>query len=464
MPLHDLAFYCACAFLVGIFLSSISSLLGIVLILVTLGLIFFWRRFGARVAIIILALFIFGYGYVFMFGALHKEKLVLDTPLEFSGIVLEPTLQKAKSQQISVSLLAPYRGDIIIYADSYPEFSYGDLLTVSGIIQQSSSGNFYFMSFPKVKLIKTGQGSQIKQFLFAFKDKFTNSFRPLLPAEESALLEGLLTGDTADFSPAFKEAIRQSGMSHIVALSGYNISIIGIALSFLLGYFLTPQKAFYFSVTAIILFVVMTGASASAVRAAVMGIILLIAKRTGRLYNFRNSIVITAALMALFDPQVLAYDIGFELSFGALIGIIYIMPILEKLFRVDTVGFLSWKANALATLSSQIIVLPLLLYYFQQFNLFSIIANILILEAIPLTMLLGFFLGLVGFFSGTLGALVALPVSFLLKYQIFVINFFSHAPIFSSVISAGMVFVYFGLLIWFIFAITYKKKVFNQTS
>ncbi|MDP3956421.1 MAG: ComEC/Rec2 family competence protein [bacterium] len=360
--------------------------------------------------------------------------------------------------------MPPYRGEVRIYADSYPEFSYGDQLSFSGTIQESNSGGFNFISFPKINLIKTGQGSQIKQFLFAIKEKFTNSFQPLLPAEESALLEGLLTGGTAEFSPAFKDAIRQSGMSHIVALSGYNISVIGIALSFLLGFFLTPQKAFYFSVTAIILFVVMTGASASAVRAAIMGIILLIARRSGRLYNFRNSIVITAAIMALFNPQILAYDIGFELSFGALLGIIYIMPILEKLFRVDDVGFLSWKANALTTLSSQIIVLPLLIYYFQQFNVFSILSNILILQAIPMTMLLGFFLGVVGFFSGPLGALVALPVSILLKYQIFVINFFSRTPVFSFEIPAWIIFFYYGLLLWLFSVLQYKKLASSQQA
>ncbi|MDP3956420.1 MAG: hypothetical protein Q8P97_00305 [bacterium] len=98
MPLHDLAFYVSCAFLLGIFLASISFLLGLVFILAILGLIFFWRRFGARIAIIIALFFIFGYGYVFLFGALHKENLVLNTPAEFSGIVAEPTLMKAKSQ------------------------------------------------------------------------------------------------------------------------------------------------------------------------------------------------------------------------------------------------------------------------------------------------------------------------------------------------------------------------------
>ena len=133
-------------------------------------------------------------------------------------------------------------------------------------------------------------------------------------------------------------------------------------------------------------------------------------------------------------------------------------PMLEKVLKIQDAGFLSWKANALTALSAQIVVLPLLLFYFQQFNIFSILSNIMILQAIPVTMLIGFFLGLVGFFSHSLAVLIALPVSILLKYQILVINFFSYAPLFSLAIQSWMIFCYYGFLSWFLAAAPFKKK------
>lgn len=459
MRLHDLAFYASSAFLVGLFLASIVTPLGWIIILGLGTAIFFWRYFSARIALLIVIFFMCGYSYSHLFGILHYDQLLLNEPHTFSAIVSEEPLAKAKSQQLTTHLISPYRGEVQIYTEPYPEYSYGDLISIDGTIQKSFSGALNMVSFPKITLVKHGQGSRIKQWLFTIKRGFIAPFSRVLPAEESALLTGLLTGGTADFSPEFKTAVQQSGMSHIVALSGYNISVVGMALSFLLAFFLTPQKAFYFTVSAIILFVIMTGATASAVRAAIMGIILLIAKRSGRLYNARNSIVITAAIMTLFNPRILAYDIGFQLSFGALLGIIYVMPILEKIMHIETPGFLSWKSNALTTLSAQILVLPLLLYYFQQFNLFSILANVLILEVIPFTMFFGFVLGIAGFFSQAFSFLFALPTSILLKYQILVIHLFARAPIFSLNLAGWMIFIYYGLLIWFLTALSYKRKI-----
>jgi competence protein ComEC len=457
MRLHDFAF-CACsAFLVGVFLVSIAIPPGFIFLVGFIGGIFLWRYLGIGGASLVLVTFVLGCWYFSFWGAWHKNYVPLDEFHEFSGLVREEPLSGMRSQQLSVDLLSPYRGEVRIYAEAYPEFSYGDLLSFSGVIQKSPSGAIYIVSFPKIKLVKSGEGSQFKQSLFWVKERFTSSFASFLPREESALLEGLLTGGTANFSADFKIAIQKSGMSHIVALSGYNISVVGMALSFLLAFFLTPRKAFYFAVLAIILFVLMTGASASSVRAAIMGIILLLAKRTGRLYNMRNSIVITAAIMALFNPSILAHDIGFQLSFGALLGIVYVMPVLEELLKFQSGGFLNWRTNALTALSAQIVVLPLLLYYFQQFNIFSIISNILILEAVPIAMLFGFFLGVAGLLLAPLAALIALPTSALLKYQIFTINLFSHAPIFSYDISGWMIFLYYGFVIWLLVAISYKK-------
>ena len=106
----------------------------------------------------------------------------------------------------------------------------------------------------------------------------------------------------------------QSGTTHLVALSGYNITVIAIAVSTLLSYFLRRRIVFWLSILTIIAFVLMTGAEASVVRAAIMGGIILLAKQIGRIHSMRNAIVFAALLMVLFNPKILRFDIGFQLS------------------------------------------------------------------------------------------------------------------------------------------------------
>ena len=185
-------------------------------------------------------------------------------------------------------------------------------------------------------------------------------------------------------------------------------------------------------------------------RAAIMGMIGLLAIRAGRLYSARNAIVISALVMLIITPAAVK-DIGFELSFLALIGIVYLMPALENFCRVERwesflgrfgqsrrFNWLNWRENLFMTLAAQIMVAPLILYYFKSLSGLGLAANILILAMVPYAMLGSFLAGGAGLVAEEIGRIfgegvgiigeaaakgVAITAEGMLAYIIFIIKF-----------------------------------------
>jgi len=208
-------------------------------------------------------------------------------------------------------------------------------------------------------------------------------------------------------------------------VAGYNVTIIAeylIWLGILLG--LWRPRAFWFALVGIFLFVAMIGFPSSAVRAGVMGSLLLWAVKNGRLANSYNAIIFSAVVMLFLNPFLLRYDIGFQLSFLAALGIIAAAPFWEKYFdkKFDALGILE---TILLTLSAQIFVLPIILYNFHMMSWLSVVVNALILPIVPLTMLLVFLSSVLGFVFFPLSVALGWAGYVLLRYETEVIDFFS---------------------------------------
>ncbi len=174
----------------------------------------------------------------------------------------------------------------------------------------------------------------------------------------------------------------------------------------------------------------------------------------------RNAIALTAAGMIFIDPSAL-FDVGFQLSFLSLIGIVYLGSPLNILFRIkeNSKSFLSWRENAITTLSAQLAVAPILIQVFGNFSLTSIAANILILEFVPLTMLFGFLLAAFGWIFYYAGFVLSFLENILLKYELGVIKLFADwsMPVLSAGNSLFLFGIYYSAII--IFAIyTVKPK------
>jgi len=390
-------------------------------------------------------------------------KIDFNKEINFSGIVIDDPQYSSNIQTLIIRLEESYLGRISVKLMLYPQFHYGDKISFKGKIEKPQ-GNSYasylakekingLSDFPKAELAQSGLGSKIKSALFNFKHSIIDSYRKVLPPDQAAFLAGLTFGERGGLTKEFKEAMSRSGTSHLTALSGLHLTIISAAVAILMGYLFSPALAFLFTALIIFGFVAMTGFAFSAARAAIMGFAVLLAKLVGRIYDPRNSIALAAFLIILFNPKALVFDLGFQLSFLAVLGIIYFQPAFRKLLKFKPgPGFLAWRENFLMTFSAQLATAPILIINFGNFSLTAFIANILILTVIPLTMVLGFSIGFFHFLSYYLALILGWLVSLFLNYEIFIINFFAKiaAPINPSLNFWGIL-AYYLILAGFVF-------------
>lgn len=430
MKAYDAAFYIAIFFILGVAAASFGLNIWLTSALSVFLIVFLYvfpdTLFNKSLKLCsLVSIILLGFFYYYFYGSVHKDNIVFDKNIIFKGIVYEEPNYGLESQEINISLQNPYKGEVKVYSSVFPQFHYGDLLEFKGVVKKSSFGDFNISSLPRIEIIKDNQGNGFKANLYKIKNILISNLQEILPVQKSALASGLLFGEQSEFSKEFKENMKNSGTTHLVALSGYNIAIIGLAVSAALSFIINRQKAFYISVLVIIAFVLMTGAEESVVRAAIMGIIALIAERSSRLYSLRNAITLTAFFMVILNPKVLVFNVGFQLSFAALLGLIYLQPIFEKIFKVkDNPGSFGWRKNLTQTLSAQIAAFPIIISTFGYFSPVSLLANVLILEFIPVTMFLSFITAVLGLLSYELSLLMGWIAGFLLGYEIFIINFF----------------------------------------
>jgi competence protein ComEC len=447
MDLHksQTFFYLLLAFIVGVFTASfgIISMIGILVVTVC-GLfviaISYQNKRGILAGFFILAFALGGFRFIHadsMRGNLEEQAGREVTLTGFIDSEQEVSGTKA-------SFVFKTRNDrIMVTANAYPIRKFGDRLELNGKLELPQNftdfdyvtylkkeGIRTTMSFPKIKSsdIKLGIIDKIKIFvysnIFAIKNTFQNSINLSMPEPNASFVNGILLGTRQNIPNELKDAFSRTGTTHILAISGYNIMILSEAVLLGLVWFFRRRVAFWISVVIIILFVVLTGASASVVRAAVMGLILSFANGYGRLYDQKNSIILAGAAMVWFNPFVLVFDVGFQLSFAAVLGLIYIFPYLNsRLQKIPDLGGI--KEISLMTISAQLAVLPLILYYFGNFSVVSLPANILILPFIPFAMFSGFVAGLGGLVSYSMGRILGYVPWAITSYQIETIRYLS---------------------------------------
>ena len=271
----------------------ISGLIITLLVIILFAAIYFSFLSLPRGVVIISLVMFLGAGYFFVFDYFQQDPtIIFDKKIELTGAITKAEL-RLNSQILRID-------NIQMTTSRYPEFSYGDKIKVTGVIKRPEGefADYYqkegivgLIGFPKVELLSHETAPSIKGTLLKIKGYFIGSFKKVLPFEQAAFMGGLTLGTTAEFSDEFKEQLRLSGTSHLVALSGYNISIIVTSLAFILkGWWLTRRLKFPISGLLIIGFVVMTGAEASVVRAAIMAGLVLLADQVRRPYYFRNAV------------------------------------------------------------------------------------------------------------------------------------------------------------------------------
>ncbi len=396
-------------------------------------------RFGRSALLVSVFLISFVLGVVRM---VQSEEVVVDTLSEFVGeeIEIEGTVasevERREKNQRFVLEVEGSDPRILVSTELYPSFYYGDIVTVSGTLKEPSSFTtdqgkefdyagylykdniYYTMSF--VDVVKTGHEpkSRFHETLFRFKGSVISNIEDVVPPPESTFLSGISLGARSGIPEELRNKFITTGTIHIVALSGYNISVVAKGIQQFFSYFFSHYLSLSFGAFSIVLFVLMTGAQATAVRAGIMALLVVLAKATGRTYEISRALFIAGFLMVLVNPSILVFDVSFQLSFIATLGIIHFTPVFERWMGKKETEPMPKKLLAKSklfirdiiatTLSAQVAVLPFIIYKMGTLSVVSFPINILILPFIPVTMYLGFFIGIFGF----LGSWVVFPFGY----------------------------------------------------
>ncbi len=363
----------------------------------------------------------------------------------FSGKIIDEPEIKENNQKLIVETQRNAEKTVVLLSASLDQdFRYGDEISFEGALEKPENfltdqgkefdyvnylkkdGIFYVMNYPKIEIISHGNGNPVKNMLFYAKEKFLNKMGLAIGEPESLLMGGLILGERSSFNESLRQSFVNTGTIHIVALSGYNVTIVA---EWIMKFFsaLPRNIGIGAGIFSILLFVLMTGGSSTAVRAGIMASLALFARLIGRNYDVARALILAGVVMVLINPFVLVFDVSFQLSFIATVAVIFFAPKIEKYFLWITPR-LGLRDIVSVTCAAYIFVMPFILYKMGNLSLVALPANILILPFIPLTMILGFLTG----FAGIIWYIFAVPLGYLsyffLHYELTVISFFSNIP------------------------------------
>ncbi len=427
--------------------------------------------------------------------------------IEGLGLITKEPKMKKNYQEVVLTILECQKGSfcqnnqnnqfflkeirftkVLVFLEKYQNLKKGDKVSFSGELHFPKSRNdsrfdyrkflakdriFYVLKKQKIKKEETQEtiGNFWRKNLSVFKGKLEDKIIQLYPSQEAAFLAGILLGGDDRMEESLRQKFIKTGMIHLVAVSGFNITILAVAFigfAIFIGFY--RKDAFWLALVGIWIFLALIDFPSSGVRAGIMGSLLLWAIRLGRLANSNQALLLAAFLMVFISPLALFYDIGFQLSFLATWGIINLYPFLAEKFNIKN-DFLELKSILIASFSAQLGVLGLLVFNFEYFSPISFLTkyfspisfltNILILPVIPALMLAGFVSVVFGFILMPLAQMIALVIREILYFQIMVVDFFSRFN-FSQIEVRNLGIVW--LLGYYIFVFLFSEHLRKRTK
>lgn len=370
---------------------------------------------------------------------------------------------------------------IIVSGALYPEYEYGEAMEIRGMLKfpenfESYPGGpefdyvsylskddvRYIMNRPFIKKLGENHGNFVVSVLIKIKKKFMGNIERFLPEPHSSLVLGIILGEKGSLPRDLGDDFRRSGLTHILVLSGSNVTIVAESLMNIFS-FLPRAIAHSLGAFSIVLFALMTGASATTVRASIMALIVIMSRRAGRNYNVSRALMVAGLFMLIQNPRILVFDIGFQLSFLATLALIYVSPIIMEKLPWVTEKF-QIRQIISATISTQIFILPFMLYKMGEVSIVSLITNLLVLPLVPWSMFGGFMAGFLNFFDffGFPASYIALPFAWatdlLLSWMIFVVSFFGSLTFAAIKMTVTPIILFLTYAVFTIFIWLFYKK------
>lgn len=323
----------------------------------------------------------------------------------------------------------------ILYLPHGDELKKGTLINLSGEFRlpdlARNTGGFNYRRYLNSQKIygiiraKNYYVSNLAKFnlIYYIQDEIYKSFARLFPKDEMGLIIGMMIGETKDISEDVLENFKTTGITHLIAVSGSNVVYVVVLVQFLFKKFFGKRATYFISIFFLILFMLISGASASVCRATLMIILSICADIFFLKSDTFSNILTSAFVLILLNPLVI-YDVGFILSFGGTLGIVLLSKDFTRLFK--RLGKLNETLSV--TCSAQFILAPIMMYYFNTFSILSIVTNIIVVPISGSITILGFVVFIISKISFPIAKLIANSLYVLATFTIWVADMFSKIP------------------------------------
>lgn len=409
-----------------------------------------------------------------------------DYDLLITGTIIEPPDYRDDYTNLRVEVQKVDTGEgdlednvgglLLVRVSNNQVFHYGDMIRLRGKLKTPPENEDFsyrdylagqhihsYMTSAEVTILPGRGGNPFYWTTYAIKDRALENIYRIFPDPESSLMAGILLGVDTGLTDRLQQAFKNTGTAHIIAISGFNISIIAGIFFALFSKFIGPRRGAVLAILGIAFYTLLVGADAAVVRAAIMGSLALLAKQVGRRQFALNTLLAVAMGMCIVNPLYI-WDVGFQLSFFATLGLIlYATPFSEAANRLITRYFPTSTAEKFAelfsefvllTLAAQVTTIPIMAYHFQRISLVSFIANPFVLPPQPAVMILGglaVLLSLVWLPLGQIAGWVAWPF---VVYTIRMVEIFDSIP--HGTIVLGDMSIWFVIIIYaLLFGVTF---------
>lgn len=463
------------AFIIGIigsalFLKPIDNFyllfLIIVFFIIRFSLPTSYRLFPTSCIIVLFAIFCF-----------NQTFLKSDYPsvLDYAGkeIVITGTVEgeiiaREMAQEATLSNLMinqeKIQGKILVRLPKFQKFFSGNLLdfrcqlvlpkSFNGFdyVAYLASRGVYAICYEPESLVVQGEEKQsLRGILLSVRLALIERLGLIFPEPTAAFMSGILFGGSGGLSDDLKGDFSRTGLSHVMAASGYNVSIFSqMLLLLLMRSVLGRRKALIVSGFLVIVYIFLAGATPPVIRAGIMAVTVMLGVWLGRAPKAGNLLLLSGALMLLVNPRLIS-DVGFQLSFAATGGLMLLGSWFEKHLSFLPEIF-SLRQACSASLAAISATLPIMLWHFGSTSLVAPLVNLLVLPWIPYLMLLGGISLIVSWLSLVLGTLLAVPATVLSSFVLLMISWFgavSFAAVsLPKIFSAILAFGFFIFLLW----------------
>ncbi|NQV90127.1 ComEC/Rec2 family competence protein [Candidatus Uhrbacteria bacterium] len=415
--------------------------------LVCAGIALFLPHKSVRFLFFLVSIFVFALFRFTQTSIPHHVPTVADvssSAIRVTGVVSAEVERRIDGQRVVLDQVfyadEVREGKILAWIPLYPQVEYGNELVFNCSVQKPEAFNgFAYDRYlatkgilavcfqPQYIDVLIQKEWSIVGGLLHVKEWATKSLQRILPEPHSSFLSGLLFGGSSALSPELKQQFVATGTSHILAASGFNVSLFSVAfLSFILSTRIGRRRGLMLTTILLIVYVLLAGASPAVVRAGIMGGLVVLEHWISRKAYMVNAFLLTGSLMLLVNPLLLQ-DVGFQLSFVATIAVItFTKPISERLtFIPEVIGLRESFAGSLAAIG---LTLPIVLWHFGSVSLVAPFVNLLVLPLVPYAMVATMIAIMAGGLGATVGAYLSLPAWGLSYLMLRLISVFGTIP------------------------------------